>query len=372
MKKNKIDFNFVSPKLDRRDINFLLDNILKQEIPNEGKYTREFEKKIAKILKIKYVVATTSGTIAIYLALKSLNIKNGDEIIVPNITFAATVNAVSLAGAKPILVDINKNDLLIDTEKLKRKINKKTKAIITVHVSGRGSNILDLKRVAKKYKIKLIEDAAEAFISKKQNKYLGTIGDLGCFSFSPPKIITTGQGGVVVTNNLSLYKKLLQLKNQGRVGSSNGGQDRYESIGYNFKYTNLQSALGVSQLKSIQYRKKKLTDNYLFYKKNLIQNKKIKLFEFDTKNGEVPLWTDLYCSKRDELHKYLLKNGVETRLFWHPINYCKPYKQSFDNLEVSKMFNEKLLWLPSTLDLNKNDLKKICLLVNNFTKKYLQ
>ena len=371
MKKNKIDLRFVSPKLDRSDINFLLNNILKQEVPNEGKYTKKFEDNIAKILKTKYVMATTSGTIAIYLALKSLNIKNGDEVIVPNITFAATVNAISLTGAKPVLVDVDKTNLLIDTNKLKKKINKKTKAIVTVHVSGRGSNILELKKISKKYKLNLVEDAAEAFISKKKNKYLGTFGDLGCFSFSPPKIITTGQGGVVVTNNSSLYKKLLQLKNQGRVGFSNGGQDRYESIGYNFKYTNLQSALGISQLKTIKYRKKKLIENYLFYKKNLIQNKKIRLFKFDIQNGEVPLWTDLYCSKRDQLHNYLLKNKVESRLFWHPINYCKPYKQTFKNLEISKMYNEKLLWLPSTLDLTKKDLNKICSLINNFTKEHL-
>ena len=120
MKKNKIDLRFVSPKLDRSDINFLLNNILKKEIPNEGKYTKKFEDKIAKILKTKYVMATTSGTIAIYLALKSLNIKNGDEVIVPNITFAATVMRES-TGAKPVLVDVNKTNLLIDTNKLKKR-----------------------------------------------------------------------------------------------------------------------------------------------------------------------------------------------------------------------------------------------------------
>ena len=367
---NKI-IDFISPKINYKDTNSLLSRSLKSGLPNEGYLTRRFESKIANLLKVKYAVATTSGTIAIFLALKALGIGRNDEVIVPNITFAATVNAVSLTGAKPILTDVNKKDLLLDISKLKKNISKKTKAVIPVHISGRGSNINEIKKTISKKKIKLVEDAAEAFLSKVNNKYLGTYGDLGCFSFSPPKIITTGQGGVVVTNNKKLYKKLMQLKNQGRVGFSNGGEDKYESIGYNFKFTNIQSALGISQLSSIGWRKRKLIQTHNLYKKYINENNNLKIFNFNILDGEVPLWTDVYCKKRNQLHKFLLKNGFECRLFWHPINYCKPYKRSFKDLENSLFYKEKLMWLPSSLYLNEQKIKKIASLINYFSKKYL-
>ena len=211
----------------------LVKKVLKTNFPNEGKLTKLFEKKISKLLGAKYAVTTTSGTISIFLALKAAGIKEGDEVIVPNLTFPATANAVKLSGAKPILVDVNDNNLLINEKNLLKKINKKTKAIIPVHVSGRGSNIKEILKIAKNKKLFVIEDAAEAFMSKKDHKYLGTFGDLGCFSFAPNKIITTGQGGVVVTNNKLFYQNLCELKDQGRVGPTTGGEDKYNSVGYN-------------------------------------------------------------------------------------------------------------------------------------------
>ena len=371
MSNSKKIIKFISPNIDYKDTNKIITNSLKLGLPNEGYLTKKFEMKISKLLKVKHVIATTSGTIAIFLALKSVGIGKDDEVIVPNITFAATVNAVSLTGAKPVLADVSKDNLLLDLKKLKNIISKKTKAIIPVHVSGRGSNIKKLKKFASKYKIKLVEDAAEGFMSKIDRKYLGTFGDLGCFSFSPPKIITTGQGGVVVTNNTKLYKKILELKNQGRVGFSNGGEDKYASVGFNFKFTNIQSALGISQLKSIFQRKQKLIKIYKLYKKHISENSNLKLLKFDITKGEVPLWTDIYCKKRNKLHKFLLDNGFECRLFWHPINYCKPYKQSFKGLENSLYLKEKLMWLPSSLSMSDKNIIKISKLINTFSKKYL-
>lgn len=371
MKKIITPVSFISPKINHKEVGLIIKESLKAGLPNEGYLTKIFEKKISKIINVKHVIATTSGTISLFLALKSLDVKDKDEVLIPNITFAATANAVTLTGAKPVLVDVNKDNILIDINQLKKKISKKTKAIIAVHVSGRGSNIEELKKISKKYKIKLIEDAAEAFISKSNKKYLGTFGDLGCFSFSPPKIITTGQGGVIVTNNTKLFKKILKLKNQGRVGFSNGGEDNYDSIGYNFKFTNIQSALGISQLNSINWRKKRLIENHNLYKKHIIENKKIKIIDFDIKNGEIPLWTDIYCEQRNKLHNFLLKNGFESRLFWHPLNYCKPYKKSFKDFKNSYKLKGKLLWLPSSFCLNKSQILKISNLINIFSRKFL-
>ena len=366
MRKNKI--LLAEPVIETKNTASLIKKVLTKNFPNEGKLARLFEKKLSKLLKVKYVVATTSGTISIFLALKAIGVKKDDEVIVPNVTFPATANAVKLAGGKPVLVDINKKNLLIDEKSLKKKINKKTKVILPVHISGRGSNIKNILKIAKNKKIHVVEDAAEAFMSKNGNKYLGTFGNVGCFSFAPNKIITTGQGGIVVTNNKLIYKNLLRLKDQGRIGPTTGGEDTYISVGYNFKYTDLQAALGLSQLKTLKKRISILKNHYKFYKKNLIENKKFKLINFNLHKGELPLWTDVYCTKRKQLFNFLKEAGINCRYFWQPLNSSKPYQQSFKGLGNSKSFSGKLMWLPSSLNLKKKDLLKICKKINKFNK----
>ena len=357
------------PSIPRSKTLSYLKKVLKENFPNEGKYTRIFENKLSKLLNVKYVVACTSGTISIFLGLKALGVRREDEVLVPNITFPATLNAISLLGAKPVLVDVNKETLLMSVKNLKKKINKKTRAILPVHISGRGSNVKEIAKVAKKNKLFIVEDAAEAFMSSINKKYLGTFGDVGCFSFAPNKIITTGQGGAIVTNTKSVYLKLKQLKDQGRIGSTTGGEDNYESIGYNFKFTNLQASLGVAQLETIKLRIKTLRNNHLFYKKNIKKNKNLKLFNFNLKSGELPLWTDISCTKRNKLFKFLKSKNIIGRYFWHPVNQCKPYKQSFKDLKNSKQLQNKLMWLPSSLNMKKNDLIKVCWFINQFIEK---
>ena len=344
----------------------LYSKVIRENFPNEGSYARKFEKRISKLLKVKYVLTCTSGTIAIFLALKAIGVRKKDEVLVPNITFPATLNAISLSGAKPILVDVNKDNLLMSIDDIEKKINKKTKVILPVHISGRGSNIKKILEIAKRKKVTVIEDAAEAFMSTFNNKFLGTFGKVGCFSFAPNKIITTGQGGAIVTNDQLIYKKILRLKDQGRVGPTTGGEDNYISIGYNFKFTNLQASLGLSQLDSIEKRVKTLKNHYQFYKKNIKENKNFKIIKFDLKKGELPLWTDVVCSKRNKLFKYLASKKVFCRYFWQPINMCKPYKKSFSGLKNSKDLQKKLMWLPSSLKMKKHELMKVCKLINKF------
>ena len=365
-KYNKNNILLSEPVLEKNKIMSLLEKVLISNFPNEGKFTKILEKKISRLLKVKHVVATTSGTASIFLALKAIGIKRDDEVIVPNLTFPATANAVMLAGAKPILVDVDINNLLIDEKSLLKKINKKTKAIIPVHISGRGTNIKNILKIAKAKKLFVIEDAAEAFMSKIDKKCLGTYGDAGCFSFAPNKIITSGQGGIVVTNSKLIYKNLCQLKDQGRVGLTTGGEDTYHSTGYNFKFTNLQAVLGLDQLRTINQRTATLKSHYLFYKKNLIQNKKFKLINFSLKKGELPLWTDVYSVRRNKLFKYLKRKGINCRYYWYPLNTCKPYKKSFSGLNNSKKLYGKLMWLPSSLKLKKKDLIKVCYYINKF------
>ena len=162
--------------------------------------------------------------------------------------------AVTLTGAKLVLVDVKSETLSFNFKELNKKINKKTKAIIPVHISGRAAEMNLLMKISRKNKISIVEDAAEEFLSKYKGKYLGTIGKLGCFSLTASKTITTGQGGIVVTNNTDLYKKIKLLKNQGILGKSDGGNVIHKSIGWNFKYTNLQAAMGLAQISTIQKR----------------------------------------------------------------------------------------------------------------------
>ena len=209
-------------KTERRLINQVLDD----NYINEGGLTTEFEEKLAKLLGVKQVIATTSGTVAIFLALKALGVGPGDEVIVPDITFVATANAVDLCGAKPILVDIDPLTLNISPDTVTKAITSRTKAIVPVHYSGRAAKMDQILKIAKKHHLVVVEDAAEALLSKYKGRYLGTLGNAGCFSFSPNKTITTGQGGAIVTNDNKLATKLRGLKNQGRPPE---GGDIYNS-----------------------------------------------------------------------------------------------------------------------------------------------
>jgi len=358
---------FSSPIIDTVKTSKILGLALKKNFPNEGLITKIFENKIKQILNVKHVILTTSGTSAIYLALKANDIKYGDEVIIPNITFPATANAVNMTGAKVILSDVSKNNLLMDLNSLEKNISKKTKAILPVHISGRGDNIKSILKLARKYKIKVIEDAAEAFGSKNGRKNLGTYGVCGCFSLAPNKIITTGQGGIVVTNDKKLYLKIINLKNQGRTKSFES-KNTYSYRGFNFKFTDLQASLGISQISNFYKRKEKLVKIYKFYKKNLIQNQNFKLIGFDIKNGELPLWSDVYCSNSQKLYKYLKKKKIYCRYFWDSINSMTPYKKSFHNLSNSKDLKNKLMWLPSSLSLESKELNYICNNINKYLK----
>src|SRR5437763_2983864 len=183
----------------------LVKAVLDSNYLNEGDVTAEFERRLAGLLGVKHVVATTSGTAAIYLGLAGAGVGPGDEVIVPDVTFIATANAVAMAGAKPVLVDVNPKILNIDPEAAARAVTSRTRAIVPVHVSGRPAAMTDILDVAISYGLAVIEDAAEGFMSRLAGKCLGTFGNAGCFSFSPNKTITTGQGGAVVTDDDLLH-----------------------------------------------------------------------------------------------------------------------------------------------------------------------
>lgn len=331
---------------------------------NEGPLTAEFEKKIANLVGAKYAVMTTSCTTAMFLALRAAGVKPGDEVIVPDITFIATANATHQSGATPVLVDIDPMTLNIDVRAAEKAITSKTRAIVPVHVTGRAADMDAIMTLAKKHNLAVVEDAAEALMSKYKNKFLGTIGDAGCFSFSPNKTITTGQGGIIVTNSTELYEKLRPLKDHGRPVRGTGGDDLHNTIGYNCRITDLQAGLALGQLKHLAKRTKRMRRNYDLYAKHLKGVGDIRVFP--SQKGELPQWTDIETSRRDELNAYLTSKGIDSRRYWLPIHRQKAYALPDDNFPQSIRMSPRCLWLPSAFTLTDKQILTVCKEAKNF------
>lgn len=346
----------------------ILKDVLDSNFINDGDVTAQFENEIARRVNVKHAVAVTSGTSAIFLALMGFGIGHGDEVIVPDVTFIATANAVTMTGAKPILVDIDPLTLNISADSVRAAITTRTKAIVPVHVSGRAANMLSLKSIAKQHNLTIVEDAAEAFMSSTKGKFLGTIGNAGCLSFSPNKTISCGQGGMILTNDDSIHLRLRELKDQGRPVRGTGGDDIHVSVGYNFKLTNLQAAIGLSQLSVLDkriYRQKRI---YSIYRDELSGVEGVAFPGFDLNGGEIPQWTDVIVERRNELDKYLLDMGINCRRFWHPIHTQTPYLQSNRLFPNSTKVIPHAIWFPSAFTLNDEDILFVCKAIRNFGK----
>ena len=359
MPKNKF-INQIEPLIEKRDI-FSVSKYLKTNgWITEHKLNLKFEKLFSSFIRSKYAVSFPNGTLAIVGILAVLDIKPNDEVIVPNYTMVATANAVKLLGAKPVFCDISTDNLCMDPMQLKNKINKKTKAIIYVTLNGRSGHINEIKKIANKNKLFFIEDSAHSIGSCFGKKHHGNFGIASAFSFSMPKIITTGQGGMVATNNLHIFKKLKNLKNFGRLSD---GNDNYQSIGYNFKFTDLQAALGISQIQNIKKRIIKKRKIFNYYNKFLSKVENIQIFSF--KNTETPWFVDIYLDNPKKLKNYLLKYKINTRLVYPALNNLKIYSDN-RKLKNSSYFCSRGLWLPSSLNLSNEDIRFICKKIINF------
>jgi len=354
-----------APEIGEKEYD-LVRKVLQSNYVNEGEVTELFEKRLATLLGTKHAVATTSGTSAIFLALAGLGVGTGDEVVVPDVTFIATANAVTMTGARPILVDVDPATLNMDPEALLRAITPRTKAVVPVHVSGRAADLGSILEIAQQHGLYVVEDAAEAFMSKLDDKCLGTFGVVGCFSFSPNKTITTGQGGLVVTDDDKLNRRLRELKDQGRPVRGTGGDDTHDSIGYNFKFTNLQAAVGLGQLHYLDARLARMQDIYRCYARGLSGIDGISLIGFQLKRGESPQWTDAFVNRRDELDRFLAKNGIHCRRFWFPIHTQTPYRLPDAAFPNSTRMTRKALWLPSAFTLSGEDIAVVCQHVQRF------
>lgn len=355
------------PKIGDSELR-LVSEVLASNYLNDGSVTEAFEVELASRLGVKHVVTTTSGTTALYLALKSVGIGHGDEVIVPDMTFIASANAVTMTGAKPILVDVDAATLNISPAAIQRAITSRTRAIMPVHISGRAADLFSILKIASSHNLFVVEDAAEALLSFHEGKALGTFGIAGCFSLSPNKTISTGQGGFIATNDSDVQKKLRQLKDQGRPVKGTGGDDIHPALGFNFKYTNLQAAVGLGQLEMLDRRVEHLRKTYLRYKDKLAGVPGIKVLECNIEGRETPQWTDVLVEHRDSLCSHLSSRNIGYRRFWFPLHTQEPYKLADDNFPNSSLLASKAMWLPSCFDMTDDDIDYVADTVETFLR----
>ncbi|MBI2613560.1 MAG: DegT/DnrJ/EryC1/StrS family aminotransferase [Candidatus Levybacteria bacterium] len=341
-----------------------VDSVLASGWITEASKTREFESRIASFVKSKYASVLSNGTVTLFAGLKVLGVGPGDEVIVPDFTMVASPNTVVMVGAKPVFVDIKKENLCLDLTEVEKKITKKTKAIMPVAINGRAPDMDSLMKLAKKYKLFVLEDAAQAFGSYYKGKHLGTIGDIGSFSFSTPKVITTGQGGALVTDNKEFSDKIIRIKDFGRIDRNTQNHDE---IGYNFKFTDIQAALGLAQMGKLEWRLKRKKEMYKLYKDCLKEVSQVKFIKTDLEQTS-PWFIDIMVEDPIKLSKYLKTKNIGTRVFYPAIHTTKPYKgaEKFPN---SLWASTHGLWLPSSTFLTESDIILICSAVKEFYEK---
>jgi len=325
---HRLHFPITEPDLIGNEYKYLTDAFLSTFISSGGEYVDKFESNFSKYISKKHGVATSNGTTALHLALLALDIKGGDEVIVPDLTFAATINAVLHANATPVIVDIEKDSWCINPDEIKKAITPKTKAIIPVHIYGQPCDMDSIMNIAKINNLYVIEDCAEAHGAMYKNKKIGSFGDISCFSFFGNKILTTGEGGMCLTDSDFLNERMRILRDH---GMSKNKKYWHDMVGYNYRLTNIQAAIGVAQLEKIELVLKNRKKYELMYRKALKNVSGIKFQEDNLKHREKVVWfvpVILEGEKEKEILVNELKAlGLDTRPFFHPLSTMEIYKR---------------------------------------------
>lgn len=370
MKNNKKIIPVASPDLTGNEKKYLNQALSSSWISSTGEFIDKFELEFAKYIGSKYAVSTSNGTAALHLALASMGLSESDEVIVPDLTFISTVNAVSYCRATPILVDIEKQGFGININNLESFISRKTKVIIPVHLYGIPANMEKIMEIAKKHNLLVLEDSAEAQGAEVKIgsiwKKVGGIGDAGIFSFYGNKIMTTGEGGMVVTNNKNLNDKMILLRAH---GESHSGHYFHPQLGFNYRMTNMQAAIGLAQIERINKLlniKKNISDLYREQLKN-VQGITIPETNYQTRNvcWLFSIIVDIpYPLTRNQLISKLAKKGIDSRPFFIPIHKQPNYIQK-GNFQNSAYASEHGLNLPSGYDLTNQEINYICESIKN-------
>lgn len=356
------------PSITDLEINYVDDAIRNGWGAHCYDYIFRFQEAFAKYIGAKHALATSSCTGAIHLSLAALGIGAGDEVILPEITWIASVAPVAYLGAKPVFVDILPDTWCIDPEKIKAAINSRTKAILPTHVYGNLMEMDEILDVAKQYGLFVIEDAAEALGSEYKSTKAGSMGNVGVFSFHGTKTMTTGEGGMLVTNNTKLFEKVKVLADHGRVP----GETRMfypHMVGYKYKMSNLQAAIGCAQLERIEDFVNKKTEIFGYYKE-LTKDIPCALNHEQSycKNSywmPTIVFDESTNLDRDGLMKYLKENNIDSRPFFYPLSYLPNFKEKRENLVSYKLYYRGLN-LPSYFELEKNDVRNVIFFIKDY------
>ena len=368
-----MQFNLLNkfPIKIKKEINKNISSIIERNSFILGPDVKKLENKLAKFVGSKYCLGVSSGTDALLISLMAINIRKGDEVIVPSFSWISTASVVKMLGAKPVFVDIEKQTCNIDINKIKEKINKKTKAVIVVHLYGHPSKMDEVKKISKKYKIHLIEDAAPAVGAKYNHQLVGTFGIAAAFSFQGAKLVVSGEGGMIITSNKSLNDKIKQLAAHGRGNTKKKGAFWIEKIGYKYSMSNIQAALCLAQFERVDKLIAKKRKIFSWYEKHFQNSELVKL------NKEVNPALSIYWmtsiilnSKKMKksmdgslLSKILKKNGIDTRPIFPSISTYPMWKSK--NKYFSKELAKYGLNLPSGHNLKKNQVDYVAETINN-------
>jgi perosamine synthetase len=365
------------PLLGGNELKYITDAVSSGWISSSGTYLQKFEKAFAEYCGVRFGVGVCNGTVALHIALVSLGIGKGDEVIIPNFTMISSAFAVCYTGAKPVFVDADKDTWNINVNKIEEKITPRTKAIMPVHIFGNMCDMDAIKDIAQKNNLFILEDAAEAHGSEYKGKKSGSFSNIAAFSFYANKNITTGEGGMVITNNEELYKKVKYFKN---LCFPLEGPRNYlhENIGFNYRMSNLHAAIGLAQTeKADYYRNLRIKNNQLYRK--YLSNCDGVLFQKNEENSINCNWMNAiliqskeYGKTRDKLISFLKENKIETRLLFNGmhkqkalVNYGCDCKAKYP---ITDWLSENGFYLPSGSGITESDIKRICELIITFTK----
>ena len=354
------------PKIEQIDIDYVSECVKSTWVSGMSEYVDQFENKFANYCNCKYGITVNSGTTALQVALASLNIKQGDEVIIPTFTMIATPNSIAYTGATPVLVDSEMETWNIDYLKIEEKITDRTKVIMPVHTYGHPANMDPILKLADEYSLYVIEDAAEAHGALYKNKKTGNLGDLNCFSFYANKIITTGEGGMLVTNNKEYAETARWLRSHafGREGK----HFYHEALGFGYRISGMQAALGLAQLTRLDKFVANRRKNAQLYNSNLENLVGKIILPPEATWAKNVYWmysillSDYSAAERNEIVKKLEQYGIESRTFFYPVHVQPMYKdlQPTESFPIADTLSQTGINLPSGNNLTEDDINYVC------------
>lgn len=374
---NKKFIPVCEPFLNGNELNYVTDAVKTGWISSAGKYVSAFEEQFADYCGCKYGVAVCNGTVALHLALAAFGIGKGDEVIIPTFTMIASAFAVCYTGAIPVFVDADENTWNINVEKIEEKITPRTKAIMPVHIFGLMCDMQKITEIAKKHNLYIIEDAAEAHGAEMNGKKAGSYSDIAAFSFFANKNITTGEGGMVVTNDKALYDEARYYKNLCFPLDGNRNYT-HEHIGFNYRMSNVIAAIGLAQLeKADEYKQMRIRNNRLY--REYLQDVPGIVFQSEADNYLNVCWMNALCivpeqygKTKDELILHLKENNIDTRLLFNGMHNQKALIDYGCNVEdiypVSDRLTQNGFYLPSASNLTEEDIQYISQQIIDFRK----